>query len=136
MESPFIQTDSQLGVVLNPGVLTRVQRAAARDHAGRDVIALMQEELLLAREPDEFLTGAGISPALIYRMERIERSNHNMPRCRGGWPMVRVDAVNVFDTPYGDGSVAEVTVTYDHDGGFAGAIYGVYADGHIALWAN
>lgn len=38
-----------------------------------------------------------------------------------------------FPTPYKDGSIGEVNVRYD---GRYEAIYGLYADGHIGLWAD
>lgn len=131
---------NRVGVVHSlSAILVRVQRAAARDHSGWSTLEVMQEELEMARElsalpPDPRFPKINMSPVEMYRSESKLRDDHNYS-ARGGWPTVRIDEVVIFATPYEDGSVAEVKVTYDLDRG-AGAVYGVYEDGGVACWAD
>jgi hypothetical protein len=133
-----------------PGLLTRVMREAAREHAhftGDDFIAAAQREVYSWKHRHESgweIYDSEYTPAIAWRFERAERldreSGHRWgptPRCRGGWPTVTIEEVTFFDAPHDtDGSIGTVLACYDTDRGQACALYGFKADGSITLWAN
>jgi hypothetical protein len=118
-----------------PGLLTHVMRRAAQDHGRRDMLTIAQDAI-------GDLRGSGWSrgsAAACYLQDRKDRDAFAWPYCRGGWPMVRVNEITFFDTPregISEGAIGTVDVTYDHDGGRAGALYGFYSNGDVVLWAN
>lgn len=130
MLSAFI--DQKYGVV-NPAILTRVQRVAARQHAARDILDDFAYEVDYLRRrklrDDDFYK----VPARALVEEIAKRRDY--PVCRGGANLVTVNEVNVLPEPAYN-AVLTVDVTYDHDGGMAGALYGVTANGEVHCWAN
>lgn len=127
------------------GLLTRVMRQAARDHAhltyadtidaAQNVIATWHRDR--CGESGWAIYSENYSPADDWRAERADRWRYDAPTCRGGWPTVTIEEVTAFDAPHSsDGSIGTVLVCYDTDGGKACALYGFRNDGSIALWAN
>jgi hypothetical protein len=127
------------------GLLTRVMRRAASDHAhlsNADTIAAAQNVIDTwhrdrAGESGWAIYSENYSPADDWRAERADRWRYNAPQCRGGWPTVTIEEVTLFDAPHSsDGSIGTVLACYDTDKGQACALYGFREDGSLALWAN